>query len=55
MSRVGDPTRAVRSRSKRQVTAGEKVAEGLEEEALAIEVAAEEAWAAAAALDEAKA
>jgi len=55
VARVGDPTRAVRSRSKRQVTAGEKVAEGIEEEALAIKVAAEEAWAAAAALDEAKA
>ena len=55
VARVGDPTRAVRSRSKRQVTAGEKVAEGLEEEAEAIEIAAKEAWAAAAALDQAKA
>ena len=54
MARVGDPTRAVRSRSRRQVTAGEKVAE-LEEEAEAIEIAAKEAWAAAAALDQAKA
>jgi hypothetical protein len=45
----------VRSRSRRQVTAGEKVAEGIEEEAEAIEIAAKEAWAAAAALDEAKA
>ena len=52
--REGDPTRAVRSRSKRQVAADEKAAEGLEESALALELLCEEARAAAIALDDAK-
>jgi hypothetical protein len=45
----------VQSRPKRQVTADEKAAEGLEERALALELVCEEARAAAVALDNAKA
>ena len=57
--RAGDPTRAVQSRSRKPIAADEKAAgaleDMLEESALALELACEEAHATAVALDDAKA
>jgi hypothetical protein len=54
---IGQATKrgVVQSRPKRQVTADEKAAEGLEESALALELVCEEARAAGVALENAKA